>query len=193
MEGLIAEVSDLSRRNDELMTSKDSDLVVIRELDARLKEYKRKYEQAKTVSLRQRYASFLPYYSLPMSHVRIVATSALFLQKPKFDDQLLVSTDGAIPDVHITAFLTAIDSLLSAGRPNAPTRVLTSMKSVVDAVTTVLDDVRFHLRRHLDLEGVRALEGRVEATLSNLAVASKTHATNSGLSPVDLSHLLDSA
>ena len=48
MEGLIVEVSDLSRRNDELMTSKDSDLVVIRELDAQLKEYKRKYEQAKT-------------------------------------------------------------------------------------------------------------------------------------------------
>lgn len=48
MEGLIVEVSDLSRRNDELMTSKDSDLVVIRDLDAQLKEYKRKYEQAKT-------------------------------------------------------------------------------------------------------------------------------------------------
>jgi len=48
MEGLLAEVSDLSRRNDELMTSKDSDLVVIRDLDAQLKEYKRKYEQAKT-------------------------------------------------------------------------------------------------------------------------------------------------
>jgi hypothetical protein len=48
MEGLIAEVSDLSRRNDELMTSKDSDLIVIRDLDAQLKDYKRKYEQAKT-------------------------------------------------------------------------------------------------------------------------------------------------
>ena len=48
MEVLIAEVSDLSRRNDELMTSKDSDLTVIRDLDAQLKEYKRKYEQAKT-------------------------------------------------------------------------------------------------------------------------------------------------
>jgi chromosome segregation and condensation protein ScpB len=48
MEGLIAEVSDLSRRNDELMTSKDSDLIVIRDLDVQLKDYKRKYEQAKT-------------------------------------------------------------------------------------------------------------------------------------------------
>jgi archaellum component FlaC len=48
MEGLMSELSDLSRRNDELMTAKDSDLTVIRDLDSQLKEYKRKYEQAKT-------------------------------------------------------------------------------------------------------------------------------------------------
>lgn len=48
MEGLMTELDDLSRRNDELMTAKDSDLVVIRDLDNQLKEYKRKYEQAKT-------------------------------------------------------------------------------------------------------------------------------------------------
>lgn len=48
MEGLLLEVTDLSRRNDELMSAKDSDLSVIRDLNAQLKEYKRKYEQAKT-------------------------------------------------------------------------------------------------------------------------------------------------
>jgi archaellum component FlaC len=48
IQGLISEVGDLSRRNDELMTAKDADLMVIRDLDAQLKEYKRKYEQAKT-------------------------------------------------------------------------------------------------------------------------------------------------
>lgn len=48
MEGLLAELGDLSRRNDELMTAKDSDLIVIRDLDSQLKDYKRKYEQAKT-------------------------------------------------------------------------------------------------------------------------------------------------
>lgn len=48
MEGLLTELNDLSRRNDELMTAKDSDLVVIRDLDNQLKDYKRKYEQAKT-------------------------------------------------------------------------------------------------------------------------------------------------
>lgn len=48
MQGLITELGDLSRRNDELMTAKDADLVVIRDLDNQLKDYKRKYEQAKT-------------------------------------------------------------------------------------------------------------------------------------------------
>lgn len=60
------------------------------------------------------------------------------------------------------------------------------MKSVVNAVTNVLDDVRSSSRRHADPEGVHALEERVEATLSNLVAASKTHATSSGLSPVSL-------
>jgi protein SPA2 len=48
MEGLFVELDNLNRRNDELMTAKDSDLAVIRDLDVQLKEYKRKYEQAKT-------------------------------------------------------------------------------------------------------------------------------------------------
>ena len=48
MEGLMTELSDLSRRNDELLAAKDNDLAVIRDLDAQLKDYKRKYEQAKT-------------------------------------------------------------------------------------------------------------------------------------------------
>ncbi|KAI0042955.1 hypothetical protein FA95DRAFT_1524753 [Auriscalpium vulgare] len=158
MEGLIAEVSDLSRRNDELMTSKDSDLIVIRDLDAQLKEYKRKYEQAKT-ELRS-----------------VKATSQLFLQKPKFDsDQLPISSEGLIPDVHLTAFLAAIDALLSAARAPAPTRVLTPMKSVVNAVTAIVEDVRG-----------AADTARAEATLGNLVAAARTHATSAGLAPVSL-------
>jgi hypothetical protein len=60
------------------------------------------------------------------------------------------------------------------------------MKTVVNAVTNILDDVRSHSRRNSDPEGVHALEERVEATLSNLVAASKTHATSLGLSPVSL-------
>ncbi|KAJ3994146.1 hypothetical protein F5050DRAFT_573423 [Lentinula boryana] len=174
MQSLLIEVSDLSRRNDELMTAKDSDLVVIRDLDNQLKEYKRKYEQAKT-ELRS-----------------VKATSQLFLQAPKIDkleDQLPVSSDGGVLDIHVTAFLSAVDGLLTAGRSNAPTRVLSPMKSVVNAVTNIVDDVRAYERRpsrSVDIDTLHMLRERAEATLSNLVTASKTHATSSGLSPVSL-------
>ena len=82
--GRLNELSDLSSRNDELMTAKDSDLIIIRDLDVQLKEYKRKYEQAKT-ELRS-----------------IKATSQIFLQTPKqVDDQLPVAPDGGLLDVHV--------------------------------------------------------------------------------------------
>lgn len=173
MESLLTELSDLSSRNDELMTAKDSDLIIIRDLDVQLKEYKRKYEQAKT-ELRS-----------------IKATSQIFLQTPKqVDDQLPVAPDGGLLDVHVTAFVTAIDGLLTAGRSNAPTRVLTPMKSVVNAVSSLVDDVRSFERRQnqseVDPDVVRSLRERLEATLSNLVTASKTHATSSGMSPVSL-------
>ncbi|KAH7907886.1 hypothetical protein BJ138DRAFT_1116316 [Hygrophoropsis aurantiaca] len=172
MEGLMTELSDLSRRNDELMTAKDSDLIVIRDLDNQLKEYKRKYEQAKT-ELRS-----------------VKATSQLFLQTPKMDDQLPMSPDGGLLDIHVTAFVSAIDSLLTAGRTNAPTRVLTPMKAVVNAMSAIIDDVRTYEQRptrtDVDLEGLRSLRERAEATLTNLVAASKTHATSSGMSPVSL-------
>lgn len=177
MEGLLSELGDLSRRNDELMTAKDSDLIVIRDLDQQLKDYKRKYEQAKT-ELRN-----------------VKATSQLFLQAPRFDkvdDQLPVSADGGILDIHITAFVSAIDGLLTAGRSNAPTRVLTPMKSVINSVTSVIEDVRSFERRSqrdrsdVDLDALRSLRERADATLSNLVAASKTHATSSGMSPVSL-------
>ncbi|KAG2015810.1 hypothetical protein CC2G_009047 [Coprinopsis cinerea AmutBmut pab1-1] len=176
MEGLLVELDNLNRRNDELMTAKDSDLAVIRDLDAQLKEYKRKYEQAKT-ELRS-----------------VKATSQLFLPTPKFEkseDQLPVAPDGGVLDIHITAFMTAIDALLTAGRSNAPTRVLTPMKTVVNAVTNIVEDVRSFERKpnrdpEVDVDALRALRDRAEATLSNLVAATKTHATSHGMSPVSL-------
>ncbi|KAJ7647538.1 hypothetical protein FB45DRAFT_201713 [Roridomyces roridus] len=177
MEGLLTELSDLSRRNDELMTAKDADLVVIRDLDSQLKDYKRKYEAAKT-ELRS-----------------VKATSQLFLQAPKMDraeDQLPVTADGGVLDLHITAFLSAVDGLLTAGRSNAPSRVLTPMKAVVNAVSSIIDDVRAfetrpaRERSDVDADALMALRERAEATLSNLVAASKTHATSAGMSPVSL-------
>lgn len=66
------------------------------------------------------------------------------------------------------------------------------MKSIVNAVTAIIDDVRAYERKaqrdqaDVDIESLQALRERAEATLSNLAVASKTHATSVGMSPVSL-------
>lgn len=129
-------------------------------------------------------------YSSPL----LLATSQLFLP-PKFDkteDQLPVSPDGGVLDIHITAFQSAIDDLLTAGRSNAPTRVLTPMKSVVNAVTNIIENVKTFERRpqrdrsDVDADTLRSLQDRAGATLSNLVAATKTHATSSGMSPVSL-------
>ena len=121
------------------------------------------------------------------------ATSQLFLQAPKqADDQLPVSQDGGILDIHMTTFLTGIDSLVTAGRSNAPTRVLVPMKSIINAVSLIVDDVRAFEKRpprdrsDIDVDVLRSLRERAESTLSNLVAASKTHATSSGMSPVSL-------
>jgi hypothetical protein len=77
--------------------------------------------------------------------VSILAISQFYLSTPKLDkveDQLPVSPDGGILDIHITSFISATDSLLTAGRSNAPTRVLAPMKSVVNSVTNVVEEVR---------------------------------------------------
>ena len=117
-----------------------------------------------------------------------------------------MSSIGVILDIHITAFQSASDILLTAGRyvrnpgcgisthrpscrSNAPSKVLTPMKSVIDAVTSIVEDARGfdpRSRDDVDLETVQSLCDRTEATLSNLMTATRTHATSYGLSPVSL-------
>ena len=103
-----------------------------------------------------------------------------------------MARDGGLVDIHVTGFVSSIDSLLTAGRSNAPTRVLQPMKGVVNAVTAIIEDVRAFERRpqreraEVDLEALQALRERLEATLSNLVTAAKTHATSAGMAPVSL-------
>lgn len=128
------------------------------------------------------------------THHRTTATSQLFTQAPKVDDQLPVARDGGLVDIHVTCFVSSIDSLLTAGRSNAPTRVLQPMKGVINAVTAIIEDVRAFERRpqrdrdraEVDLEALQALRERLDATLSNLVATAKTHATSAGMAPVSL-------
>ena len=89
MEGLLTELMDLSRQNNKLMTAKDLDLIVIHDLDVQLKEYKWKYKQAKTElrSVKGTSAPFV-YHLFLVVNFNFIATSQLFLQAPKLDNQL---------------------------------------------------------------------------------------------------------
>ncbi|EJT96676.1 hypothetical protein DACRYDRAFT_102761 [Dacryopinax primogenitus] len=180
---LVTELTELSERNEEMMHEKDSDASIIRDLNAQIKEWKRKYENAKT----------------ELRHMK--ATSTLSgPQTPKVSaaggdgdmNHLPTSDTGAIADVHVTAFQSSIDTLLAAGRSSQPTSVLSAMKNVVTAVAAITEDVRaFEARPRrdkgpVDDDAVRALKDRASATLNNLVMASKNHGTSYGLSPVSL-------
>lgn len=101
-----------------------------------------------------------------------------------------MAQDGGLVDVHITAFISSIDSLLATGRSNAPTHVLIPMKAVVTSTSAIIEDVRTYesqpSRTDVDIDALHSLRERTEATLSNLVAVSKTHATSLGMSPVSL-------
>jgi protein SPA2 len=66
------------------------------------------------------------------------------------------------------------------------------MKSVINAVSAIIEDVRLYERRpqrvrsDVDQDVLRALREQAEATLSNLVTASKTRTISSGMSPISL-------
>lgn len=59
VQGLIDELRDSSNRAEELMADKDADMVLIQTLNNQVKDYKRKYEQAKT-ELRNNKGDYYP-------------------------------------------------------------------------------------------------------------------------------------
>lgn len=173
---LLEELRELSARNDEMQADRDNDVVVIKDLNAQMANYKRLYETAKT-ELRN-----------------LKATSQLYVQPPKADDFFPASDRGAIADVNLTAFQSSIDELLAAARSKTPGNVLLSMKTVVLATTLVTDDVAKYEQipanlaelSNEDQEQLMALKSKCSATLNNLMTACRNHASSHGLSPVSL-------
>ncbi|SJX64926.1 related to SPA2 protein [Sporisorium reilianum f. sp. reilianum] len=173
---LLEELRELSARNDEMQADRDNDVMVIKDLNAQMANYKRLYETAKT-ELRN-----------------LKATSQLYVQPPKADDFLPASDKGAIVDVNLTAFQSSIDELLAAARSKTPGNVLLSMKTVVLSTTLVTDDVAKYeqIPSNLaelspeDQEQLMALKSKCSATLNNLMTACRNHASSHGLSPVSL-------
>lgn len=170
---LVEELRQLSLRNDEMISDKDGDQAIIRDLNNQVSSYKRKYENAKT-ELRN-----------------LKATSQLFVQAPKADDFMPASDEGVIADVSLTAFQSSIDELVAAARSKTPSNVLLAMKTVVLATTLITDDIsRYESRDNFvsaELkEQVTATKGRIGNTLNNLMTACRNHASSYGMSPVSL-------
>ena len=115
----------------------------------------------------------------------------MFSPNQKLDSEHLpISEDGGIVDVHMNSFVSAIDNLLSAGRSLTPSAVLQPMKEVINSVAKIIEDLRIYEsmqdRAEPDGETLRSSRERIEATLGNLVITTKSHATSGGLSPVSL-------
>lgn len=171
MRSLVEELQSLSVQNDELMSGRDRDRETHALLEAKVEEY-RKMANAARIELRN-----------------LKATSTMFVSQPMSNDHLPASPDGNIADVNVSSFQTGIDSLLAAARSSQPSGVLPSMKAVVEAVTSIGDDVKaFEDSPNLDVDVSRLEMLKYESTtrLSALMTAARNHAMASGLSPVSL-------
>ena len=119
----------------------------------------------------------------------MIATSTMFSPKPLTEDHLPASPDGNIADIHVAAFQSGIDGLLTAARSSQPTGVLPAMKSVVEAITAIGEDVKtFEAKPNLDVDASKLESLKHESTtrLSQLMQAARNHAMSSGLSPISL-------
>lgn len=86
-------------------------------------------------------------------------------------------------DLQLSEFQNSIDNLLTIGRSPTPAKVLTAMRTVVEAVTTILENPR---PQYSNDPAAETLNERLQDTLSNLVIASRNHAQSYGLSPVSL-------
>ncbi|OCF59557.1 hypothetical protein L486_02224 [Kwoniella mangroviensis CBS 10435] len=168
---LVDELNALSMKNDELMSEREQDAMGVHEMEAKVEEYKRKYDAVR-IELRN-----------------LKATSTMFVSKPLTDDHLPASADGNIADTSVSAFQTAIDGLLQAARSSQPSGVLPAMKAIVEAITEIGEDVKaFEAHPNLDVDVSRLESLKYESTnrLNALMQAARNHAMASGLSPVSL-------
>lgn len=168
---LMEEMKQLSDRNEELVAEKDAEASRMRELETEAQEYRRRWERSRT-ELRN-----------------LKATSTMFAARPMTDDHLPASPDGNIADIHVTAFQTSIDNLLTTARSSQPSNVLSSMKAVVLAISEISDDVKaFEADPNMDIEPstLENFKHQSTATLNSLMTAARNHAMSSGLSPVSL-------
>ncbi|EGG11533.1 uncharacterized protein MELLADRAFT_115294 [Melampsora larici-populina 98AG31] len=174
---LLNELRQLQIKQDELVADREADQETIRELEEDVTFNKKRYEAAKT-ELRH------------LKRTSVLHATKNFIPSERFP----VTGNGAIADIHFTAFTSSIDELLQAGRSNGNNEVITAMRTVITAVGTVDEDIqqfeanisRTNSLSSEDRDKLEGLKARINATLSNLITAAKNHVVSLGLSPISL-------
>ncbi|GBB87270.1 hypothetical protein RclHR1_13700001, partial [Rhizophagus clarus] len=176
--GLLEEIKEISKRNEELCAEKEVDATKIKALMTEINDWKNKYEKIR-IELRN-----------------LKATSSFYKEAPKVDivkdNSLAPTPDGGIEETKIVSYQVAIDDLLRSGRSDDPTNVLMAMKSIVLACKGITEEVDNYEQRKgaytsaEDKSNLDTCKARLSATLKNLMTAAKNHATGYGISPVSL-------
>lgn len=113
---LVDELNALSTRNDELMAEREQDAERMNEMEAKVQEYKRKFDAIRIELRNLKGQSHFTGQAATERCSLSIATSTMFVSKPLSDDHLPASADGNIEDVHVSSFQTAIDGLLTSAR-----------------------------------------------------------------------------
>ena len=174
VQDLVRELNSLSLMHEELHRERENDQQRIRQAEDKAKEMEQKWRTTKT-ELRN-----------------LKATSQMFVSAPRTEDHLPASSNGALADVHVTAFQTSIDGLITAARSTTPTSVLGAMKPVITAMANLSADIQTFEDRplsskgHVDSAALQSLKDRSTQNLNTLTHSAKEFALSYGLSPISL-------
>ncbi|CAO3624788.1 unnamed protein product [Mucor hiemalis] len=170
---MLDELKRLAIVNEELLSEKEKTDAIILKLQGELKEWQIKYEKTR-IELRSIKASSITEFD----HTKSIINEN-FLQP---------SRDGFISQDHIFSYQANIDNLLTVARSSNPSQVINVMKNIVTVCRCITEDVETQ-EETLFTETKNSLynlKTRFSASLSDLLIAGKYHASGMGISPVSL-------
>lgn len=121
MDSLVDDVRSTIAKYEEAMSAREKDEILLRETEKEAAIWRKKYEAAKSelrslkgeIHRLDETGNEMPARQLTWP---VIATSQIFVKAPENEDHMPASDNGAIADIHMTAFQSSIDDLLLAGR-----------------------------------------------------------------------------
>ena len=174
----LQEMKILSQRSSDVTAGEHSLLEKVSQLEASINHWKGRY-------------------AITKSALRDLRAQSMTLNVQQFraakyaEDGDFLDPQGFIRDVSVTRFQIAIDELLHLARSHDPGAVLEYMRTTVNCVRGIFDDIDAASASVPEVPEEVAkrrakLKPRVSATANDLITAAKNHASSNGLSPVSL-------